>query len=311
MNYSNKLLKEANGVFETRRKAAEETAERNREKLFENGEYLAAYNAYNGAKFDLGKAIYGGDEKAAKTAEESMKKYDGIMLSVMKNMGISKADITPKVNCEKCGDTGRTSSGKPCACFIKVLHELTLEDLGIEKRVLHDFSEAEYLDKNDLKDTYEKMKKYCSNIKNVDFSIVFRGEVGTGKSFLAECMANEVTKQGLNCVYLSAYDLYTVFLRYHNAPVYEKGDYLDLLLGCDFLVIDDLGCEPLLNNVSGQYLYTVISERAERKMPFLITTNLTAEQILEKYGERIMSRLNDKKRCITKRFSGEDLRKIK
>ena len=75
MNYSNKLLKEANGVFETRRKAAEQTAERNREKLFENGEYLAAYNAYNGAKFDLGKAIYGGDEKAAM---EEIKKRESV-----------------------------------------------------------------------------------------------------------------------------------------------------------------------------------------------------------------------------------------
>ena len=141
--------------------------------------------------------------------------------------------------------------------------------------------------------------------------MIISGSVGTGKSRLTECIAGELTKKGFNVVFLSACQLNTIFLTYHIAPVYDKSFYISLLSGCDLLVIDDLGTEPIYKNVTLEYLLTVLSERNSKNMPYIVTTNLTQEQLLDRYGDRILSRLNDKKQGIRIEINGKDLRRIK
>jgi len=75
------------------------------------------------------------------------------------------------------------------------------------------------------------------------------------------------------------------------------------------LVIDDLGSETKLNNVSEEYLYLVLNERMAKKRSTVITTNLDYEQISARYGERIASRLFDKNNSIVTSVSNTDLRK--
>ena len=75
------------------------------------------------------------------------------------------------------------------------------------------------------------------------------------------------------------------------------------------MVIDDLGAERVLNNVTAQNLYTIISERQERKKPYMITTNLSLEEIGERYGDRLFSRLSSKFN-VPLELKGKDLRKM-
>lgn len=41
----------------------------------------------------------------------------------LKELGINKADFTPRYSCQKCNDTGYGKDGKPCECMIKFLSE--------------------------------------------------------------------------------------------------------------------------------------------------------------------------------------------
>ena len=76
----------------------------------------------------------------------------------------------------------------------------------------------------------------------------------------------------------------------------------------DILVIDDLGTEPIYNNVTREYLLALISERLDKNKHFIITTNLTAEEMLSRYNERFISRLSDKNKTKFIPFNGKDLR---
>ena len=87
--------------------------------------------------------------------------------------------------------------------------------------------------------------------------------------------------------------------------------YAQLLCDCDLLVIDDLGSEPVYKNVTEEYLLMIINRRAANEFPTIITTNLTQEQLLDRYGDRTLSRINDKRRGIFLELKGEDLRRIK
>lgn len=74
------------------------------------------------------------------------------------------------------------------------------------------------------------------------------------------------------------------------------------------LVIDDLGTEPMLKNVTVEYLLLVLEERQTRGRATVITTNLTGENILNRYGERIYSRLSHKQYSMMIEMKGNDLR---
>jgi len=81
---------------------------------------------------------------------------------------------------------------------------------------------------------------------------------------------------------------------------------------CYDLVIDDLGIEPPIVNNFGtkhDYMEEVLAERYEAMRKGAVThfsSNLTAEQIKERYGDRIYSRF--KAMCIVVTMPNRDLR---
>ena len=80
------------------------------------------------------------------------------------------------------------------------------------------------------------------------------------------------------------------------------------LLETPFLLVDDLGTEPMMRNITVEYLFLLINERMEAGLSTMATTNLTPAQIQERYGERVCSRLFDRASALTIKLEGKDLR---
>ena len=131
---------------------------------------------------------------------------------------------------------------------------------------------------------------YCNNFNLDSSSYVFYGKCGVGKTFLAECIANELQKK-FDVLYLNSFELNNLFIKYHTAPLEEKNFYFSSLINSDLVIIDDLGTEPIYNKVTLEYLYLFLSERTKNNKPFIITTNLSPKEILARYGERIFARI--------------------
>lgn len=311
MIYDNRLLKEINATLGERRKTAEKKADYYLSVLHSDKDYVSAENEFSSAKFDRSKARFTGDKNAENNASEKMKSALDKMKKIQAKQGVSDEMLSTSYFCPLCGDTGMTSDGKRCVCFKKLAAKITLEELGIEKKSLPDFSSSKKTTQNRLDEIYPKLEKYCEHFAAGSKNLVISGSVGTGKSHLAGCVANELDKKNFNVVFLTACELDTIFLKYHTAPADDKSFYLSLLSGCDLLVIDDLGTEPVYKNVTLEYLLTVISERCSKNMPFIVTTNLDQTQLLDRYGDRILSRLNDKKRGVFIKIDGTDLRRSK
>ncbi len=308
MIYDIRLIKEINSELAERRKTAESRAEYYADILNKNAAYAAAEKKYKSAKFDLSKARFNGDERAEEKAASVMNAASETMKTIREKLGVTDEMLVPDYRCKKCGDTGITKSGKRCKCFEKLACAITLEELGIEKKALPSLSSSA-IKENNLDKYYAKFAGYCEKFGEASKNVVISGSVGTGKSHLAASIANELIAKNYNVVFVSACELDTIFLRYHTAPVSDKSFYLSLLCGCDLLVIDDLGAEPVYKNVTLEYLLLILSERLAKNMPYIITTNLSQEQILDRYGDRILSRLNDKKHGVNIEIKGEDLRR--
>lgn len=137
--------------------------------------------------------------------------------------------------------------------------------------------------------------------------ILFYGGVGTGKTFLAACIANALIDKGYAC-------LVTNFSRLINkiGGLYDgKQEYIDSLNAFDLLIIDDLAAERSTEYVR-EIVNNVIDARYRAGLPLIVTTNLTADEL--KYPddiarERTYSRLMEM--CVFVNVDGTDRRKEK
>lgn len=104
--------------------------------------------------------------------------------------------------------------------------------------------------------------------------LLLYGSVGTGKSFYAACIVNELIDKGYPC-------LMTNFARLVNTiqGMFDgKQEYIDRLNKFDLLVIDDLSAERDTEYMN-EIVFNIIDSRYRAGLPLIITTNLTADEI--------------------------------
>ena len=79
-------------------------------------------------------------------------------------------------------------------------------------------------------------------------------------------------------------------------------------MACDLLIVDDLGTEMTTAFVQSA-LYQLLNDRLMAKRPTIINTNLTTEEIGQRYSPQIRSRLEGEFEVLP--FFGEDIRRQK
>ena len=228
---------------------------------------------------------------------------------VIEKLGV-REKLSPPPHCPLCNDTGRVN-GQFCSC-VKML-ALSDKENNIEFP-LHTFSEVDFsLFNNDplfIKTTKElqmiAQKGEDAKRKNINLL----GATGTGKTFLASCFANESLEKGRTVTFITAFTFVSKALAYHTTIDTKKYEHLAPLIESDVLIVDDLGTESIFKNVTLEYLYHVINERQLKNLTTVITSNLSIDALGMRYGERIISRLFDKKLCYCAEFTSPDARKI-
>lgn len=151
-------------------------------------------------------------------------------------------------------------------------------------------------------------KAYCEKFqefKEKGKGLLFHGSVGTGKTYTAACIANELISRGVPV-------LMTNFARVINnvqARFEGRQEYIDNLNKYDLLIIDDLAAERNTEFVN-EIVFSVIDARYRSRLPLIITTNVAARamaQEKEQDRQRIYSRVLEM--CHPIEVSGTDRRK--
>jgi DNA replication protein DnaC len=135
--------------------------------------------------------------------------------------------------------------------------------------------------------------------------MVFCGEVGTGKTFTAVCIANRLLSQGYTVQVSNFADIVGKIQQDFS----ERNSYLKKLTDLDLLIIDDLSAERNSEYMNEQ-IFSVIDARYKAKQPMIFTTNLRADEIkepVETIKKRIYSRIIE--RCRIVEFEGANRRK--
>lgn len=282
---------------------AENLAEKNLAKAFSSPTFKKLFAEEKDLMINIARESASGN----KADSSKLEKITHQKIDELKKLGLSPSDITPQYNCQKCSDTG-VHNGKECDCVKKLKSEYLLKKSGFTK-VPHQFIECFFgiFDAPDyVQSLYSKMEDWC--IKGSKKNVIISGKTGLGKTFLLECMLSKLIEMNKFVVFTTAFDLSQNFLKYHTSPLLEKDKYIENYLNADVLIIDDLGTEPILKNVTEEYLYLILNQRMFENKPFLISTNLEPARILDRYGERIFSRLMNKRSTILLKMENSDLR---
>ena len=130
---------------------------------------------------------------------------------------------------------------------------------------------------------------------------------GLGKSFLGNAIAYEALSRGIDAERVTAYAFIQTVLLDIREQTQKAARYQNVPL----LVLDDLGSEPVIPNVSFEWLFAVINERTLAGLATVCSTNLTLSQLQTRYDDRFMSRLCDKNTTLVLHLTGDNLRTVR
>lgn len=326
------VYREIKREYDLKRQAAIDKSRRYKEEVYAKNKVLKEIeDEINMIAIKTTKIILISDELTRQIEQENLalklqkleKKYE----KELKKIGISKDDFKPKFDCEKCSDTGvvlKDGNYSICNCFSQAMINETYKQVNIYKLDEENFDTFDlgFYSKIADKEKYGMEKspmENIENIKNIAFkfsnniddssqkNLLFVGNTGLGKTFLANCIASEVIKQGKTVVYQTAPVLMDKVIEYkfsYNKTGIEKEQY-NKIFNVDLLIIDDLGTETMSNNKFTE-LFNIINTRLLKNKKMVISTNLTLKELYKEYDERVMSRLIGSFTIC--KFVGEDIR---
>ncbi|MBR2328049.1 MAG: ATP-binding protein [Clostridia bacterium] len=319
--YNAEAYKAVLAKYEARRIRRERELEENRKKAITSVPQIETIDAELAslASAAVLKAMSSETEKAKKKAIKEFKErsveLQAQKIELLVTGGFSTDFLDEKFQCKKCQDKGFIGT-KMCDCFRK---ELNRECYGrtklasiIDDCTFKSFDLSFYDDepiaeygrsaKENMKRVYDYCREYAASFTTASPNLLLTGQPGLGKTFLSSAIAREVIDRGFYVLYESCQNILT---RMENAKFKNLNDDFSDLLSCELLIIDDLGAE-FKTQFSESCIYNIINSRIISKLPTVISTNLTPDEISESYHERIGSRILGE--YTTVMFLGTDVR---
>lgn len=222
--------------------------------------------------------------------------------------------LKPIYECNICNDTGYVLKNnyktELCNCLKQRLLNISynksnMSNLGKEN--FNTFNENLFSDEVDISkyklnisprrniiNIKEKCIEFVENFSNLEQkNLLFTGNTGLGKTFMTNCIANELLKKGKTVLYQTAPVLLDTIID-NKLNKQKDEEFYKNVLEVDLLIIDDLGTE-CMNSMKLSELFTIINTRLlnlnSRSTKTIISTNLSLNNIFSNYEERIGSRI--------------------
>ncbi len=279
--------------------------------------YEGLADSVSSLSVDAARMLLAGNEDALSQLHDSLEAVSRKQKELLKGSGYPEDYLEPVWHCSDCQDTGYVDGPdgrkEKCRCFrqqeISILYDQSNIREMISRENFSTLSYAHYQGDDLLRfrAAAAASLNFVQNFKEDYHNLFFYGTVGTGKSFLSGCIANELIRSGHSVVYFSALSLFEG-LAYYSFDSREKAklhSFYEDIYGCDLLVIDDLGTETTNTFINSQ-LFACLNERQLRRNATIISTNLNLEELQARYSDRIFSRLTSN--FMFYKLTGPDIR---
>lgn len=241
---------------------------------------------------------------------------------ILDDAGFVETDIPAQ--CELCGDTGIVD-GKKCSCYLNIMKKVLAASASSNENAFFklendtfDKFDLSWYDKNknikngfseydNMRSVYVSCKLFCNNFANENKNLYFCGTSGTGKTFLATCIANELISKGYSVVYQSSHRLFQFLEDFKFCRIDRESnqEYYNSIYDADLLIIDDLGTE-FISAYTCSVFFDILNTRLMNKKSTVISSNLFVTNLEKKYTDRISSRIAGYFDVMA--FTGPDIR---
>lgn len=330
MPYEQNIMRSANARLIQRKEMRERRRYDLERQLYQREPRLRQLDqAIRGTMVELTELVASGRAVAADGPEISAIREKNLALQreraeLLGKLGYTETALDDVPACPLCGDTGWTGT-EMCSCLKELCTQEQLKALtallnltdeqSFDRLRLDVYSDQPWEGGRSPRENMRRVAAVCEGYARQfpDYplkNLLLSGGTGLGKTFLSGCIAREVSRRGCSVVYDTAINLFSAFeTRKFSRDMEEerqaRGD-TRRYIGCDLLILDDLGSElttPLVQSA----LYEVINSRLQAGRRTIISTNLSMEDIAVRYTPQIVSRIGGLYRELT--FYGEDLRR--
>ena len=262
------------------------------------------------------------EDEIRKNLEETIEKLEARRMEIIREKGIDENYDQIRYECTDCMDTGFVGNEK-CNCYRTKVTRYTYEqsNLSIHMRdISFDRFNFKYFDDDKdtsgisplmrIKKAYKAAKEMTENFEEYDKSFLYFGDAGTGKTFLAGCIANELIKKGHSVVYISAGKLFEMMENKKYSRRREEADdeLIASAYSCELLILDDLGAEAP-SKLAPSFACDLLNERMMAGKKMIICTSLDPDELSNAYTQRFVSRFFEHFYAL--KFTGKDIRKQK
>ena len=319
MKFSEDVYIKAETELKKRRDNAEQLSDMRRKQLITKfPELLEIENTIRDAALEVIKGLGSGKAVNVNSLAEKNLNAQKEKNELLKKNGYPEDYLEPQYSCKLCNDSG-ILNGKLCSCHLELLKKISmseyscssvlavstfdtfdLEYYSTEKDKNFGYSPREY-----MKASVDFLKSYSENFNKNSGSFFFTGGTGLGKTHLSLAVMNKVTEKGYSVFYGSADNIIKQMEKERFGR--SNGDIEEEIENADLLIIDDLGTE-FKTAFSETAVYQIINNAILNGKPMIISSNLSITELEERYGQRVVSRLNS---FEVVNFIGTDIRQIK
>ena len=176
---------------------------------------------------------------------------------------------------------------------------------GIQDRYLYEYT---FANDNGENPVMAKIRAYADHWPEAfkrNVGLLFFGDVGTGKSFAAGCIANALLDRDVPVLMTN---FPTILSRLAGTFGEDRTAFLDSLGDYDLLIIDDLGVERSTEYAMEQ-MFSIVDSRYRSGKPLIVTTNLKLDE-LKHPPDLAHARIYDRilERCAPILFVGKNFR---
>ena len=182
-----------------------------------------------------------------------------------------------------------------------------LKTNGLQDKSLRDYTFANDKGYNPEIQKAHDYVAHWEEMKAKSLGLLLWGDVGTGKSFFAGCIANALLEKGIPVPMTNFSRILNTLTGMYSD---DRNQFIDSLNKYSLLIIDDLGIERG-TEFSLEQVFNVIDSRYRSKKPMIVTTNLTLDELkhpVDLAHARIYDRILE--RCVPLKINNQNIREL-
>lgn len=326
MAYDGKIMRQAIARLEADKQRRAEEFARRREALYRAEPRLQAIEQQ--LRSTMSKIIAGALQRgtdplpAIRVIQDENLELQRQRAELLLSMGYPMDYLEEKAACDKCNDSGFCGD-KVCSCLQKYYNAQQKKELspllGFGNQSFDTFSLEWYPTRvnermgcsarEHMEHVFESCSNFARHFEKHGGNLLLTGPTGVGKTFLSACIAREVTERGFSVVYDTAPNIFRVMENEHfHRGEEDVSSAVERFFRCDLLIIDDLGTELLTPFIQSAF-YRIVNTRLMTGKSTVISTNLSPNEIFERYSSQILSRIEGEYEILP--CFGDDIRILK